>query len=95
MAKPYDWRDYDWTTGSRPFRSHFRMGPGLSTPLAVLMQEAGVQQVRMSRCYTELTEQHYDHARLVNFKASRAMSFDIDATYHTALMGGEPYSDWN
>ena len=76
-----------------PFTLWFEMNR--KKPFPVLIQEAGYFQVRMSRCYAELTEQHYDHARAVNFCASKALSCDIDATYHTALMGGEPYSDWN
>ncbi len=57
--------------------------------LQVLNLDAGNPLVRASRCYNEIREDVYDAAR----NSSRsAPSF---CTFEAALMGGEPYADWN
>ena len=61
-------------------------------PIQVLMVKVGAPLVLLGGgSLHELREDAYDAARATN---GRANVHSIEATYDTALMGGEPYAEW-
>lgn len=57
-----------------------------------LLAMAGMSMVRTGgAALRDLREDCYDAARAINGKANTS----IEATYDTAMMGGEPYAAWN
>ena len=89
----YDWRDTDWLSvpisGGDVFRWGFRKsGP----PLNVLILTAGHHLICMGGS-RNLREDWFDNATWTNARACKSLFIFDD--YATAMMGGEPYSDWN
>lgn len=73
-----------------PFHPWFRMNkPGLQTPLAVLLQEANMPQVRAYQPYHEMREDFVQSARTIKHPELYLDGVSL------AAMGGEPYSNWN